>query len=63
MNRYALVVGIGDYAHLKNLSKPVTDAEAMRDVLQTDNNFEVTLLTRGVTRQRLRDALEMLLLK
>ena len=61
--RYALVVGIGDYDHplLPNLSKPRADAEAMRDALQHD--FEVTLLNEGVTRDRLRDALETLLLK
>ncbi len=65
MKRYALVIGIGDYDHgsLPNLSKPKTDAEAMRDVLQADNHFEVTLLNERVTRDRLKDALETLLLK
>ncbi|MGB3768471.1 MAG: caspase family protein [Phormidesmis sp.] len=65
MKRYALVIGISDYSHssLLNLLKPKTDAEAMRDVLQADNNFEVTLLNERVTRDRLKDALETLLLK
>lgn len=63
MKRYALVVGISEYAHLKNLSKPADDAEAMRDALQAGKNFEVELLNKNVTRQRLREALEVLLLK
>ncbi|MBE9063381.1 caspase family protein, partial [cf. Phormidesmis sp. LEGE 11477] len=63
MARYALVVGVGEYDYLPDLSKPRRDAEAMRDVLQTGNRFEVTLLNEGVTRDRLRSALETLLLK
>ena len=65
MKRYALVVGISEYSHssLPDLSKPKTDAEAMRDVLQANNNFEVTLLNERVTRDRLKDALETLLLE
>ena len=63
MKRYALVIGIGDYDHLPPLSKPKSDAAAMQDVLQTNNHFEVTLLNKGVTREKLRDALETLLLK
>jgi uncharacterized caspase-like protein len=61
MKRYALIVGIGDYDHLPNLSKPKADAEAVRDALK--HSFEVTLLNKAVTRERLRDALETLLLK
>ncbi|MEL7067461.1 MAG: caspase family protein, partial [Cyanobacteria bacterium J06581_3] len=63
MNRYALIIGVGKYDHLPNLSKPEVDAAAMRDVLQADNQFEVTLLNEGVTRDKLREALETLLLK
>ncbi len=63
MARYALVIGIGEYDHLPDLLKPKADAEAMRAVLQAGNQFEVTLLNVGVTRDRLREALETLLLK
>ncbi len=63
MARYALVVGIGEYDYLSSLSKPMRDAEAMRAVLQAGNQFEVTLLNERVTRDRLREALETLLLK
>ena len=33
----AFVVGIGDYKHHPKLPKPVTDAEAIRDVLEKQN--------------------------
>ncbi len=62
MKRYALVVGIGEYEHLKDLSKPGTDAEAVRDVLRASKNFEnVALLNEKVTGDRLRSALKTLL--
>ncbi len=63
MARYALVIGIGEYDHLPKLLKPRADAEAMRAVLQAGDQFEVTLLNVGVTRDRLKEALETLLLK
>ena len=42
MARYALIVGISEYKskHLKNLSKPVQDAEAIADVLERYGQFD-----------------------
>ena len=40
MARYALVVGIGDYQHLKSLSKPASDAQTVCDLLRDRGNFD-----------------------
>ena len=64
MARYALVVGIAEYGsrHLKNLSKPVGDAEAIAHVLKTHGQCEqVTVLKGTVTTQKLGNALKTLL--
>ncbi|BAY26286.1 diguanylate cyclase [Calothrix sp. NIES-2100] len=63
MARYALVVGITDYkTPLTNLSKPATDAEAVAQVLKTHGDFEDIKLLKGkVTKQRLGEALNILL--
>ncbi|MEO1350563.1 MAG: caspase family protein, partial [Cyanobacteria bacterium J06635_15] len=64
MARYALVVGIAEYSspHLKNLSKPASDAEAVAALLKTHGQCEqVTVLKGAVTRKRLVEALKTLL--
>jgi Caspase domain len=63
MARYALVVGITDYKNpLTNLSKPATDAEAVAQLLKAHGDFEDIKLLKGkVTKQRLGEALNILL--
>ncbi len=65
MVRYALVVGISNYQSPSlNLSKPVTDAQAVAQVLkQSHLSQEITLLTGSVTGSELGQALQRLLLQ
>ena len=65
MARYALVVGIGDYQHLKLLSKPASDAQTVCDLLRDRGNFNEihTLLDAEATYAALSDRLEYVLLK
>ncbi|NEZ54584.1 NB-ARC domain-containing protein [Adonisia turfae] len=64
MARYALVVGISDYKsnYLKNLSKPIGDAEAIAQLLRDHGQCErVTVLSGHVTAEELEDALTQLI--
>ncbi|MFG6103464.1 NB-ARC domain-containing protein [Leptothoe sp. EHU-05/26/07-4] len=64
MARYALVVGISDYKsnYLKNLSKPIGDAEAIAQLLRDHGQCErVTVLSGHVTAEELEDALTKLI--
>ncbi|MEB3357615.1 MAG: caspase family protein [Synechococcales bacterium] len=63
--RYALVVGISQYkSPLKSLSKTVTDAEAVANVLRSQGGFQdVTPLTGEVNSKKLSEALRQLLLE
>ncbi|EKV01317.1 hypothetical protein Lepto7375DRAFT_3483 [Leptolyngbya sp. PCC 7375] len=64
MARYALVVGISDYksSDLKNLSKPVGDAEAIAQILRNHGQCErVTVLSGHVTAEELEEALTKLI--
>ncbi|MEM9264633.1 MAG: caspase family protein [Cyanobacteria bacterium P01_F01_bin.13] len=64
MKRYALVVGIGEYRHLKNLSKPASDAQAVHDLLTQEGDFQaVRLLNEKVTAKKLKDALRQVILQ
>ena len=66
MARYALVVGIAEYdsGYLKNLSKPVGDAEAMAALLDQHGQCErVTVLKGQVTTSALSTALKTLLME
>ncbi len=42
---YALIVGVQDYDHMAPLKTPVSDAQAVADVLQRRYGFQTTLLT------------------
>ncbi|WP_448268354.1 nSTAND1 domain-containing NTPase [Nostoc sp. DSM 114159] len=63
MARYALVVGITDYTNqLSNLTKPVTDAEAVAQVLKAHGDFEDIVVLKGkVSTTKLAEALKTLL--
>ena len=67
MARYALVVGISEYKskHLKNLSKPVGDAEAISALLDKYGQFDTkpTVLKGAVTSVQLVEALQTFLEK
>ncbi|WP_017652228.1 caspase family protein [Fortiea contorta] len=66
MARYALVVGIKDYESnsLNNLTKPATDAEAVKQVLEAHGDFEDIVLLKGkVSTTKLAKALKTLLQK
>ncbi|MBT9312861.1 nSTAND1 domain-containing NTPase, partial [Leptothoe kymatousa] len=65
MKRYALIVGIGEYKYLTDLSKPAGDAQAVHDLLLAHGNFDsIELLqNQNATRQRLFNALEKILLQ
>ncbi|EKV03690.1 WD40 repeat-containing protein [Leptolyngbya sp. PCC 7375] len=64
MKRYALVVGIGDYKYLKDLSKPVNDAQTVHDLLKAEGNFQaVRLLNRKVTAANLKETLKQVILQ
>ena len=63
MARYALVIGIEQYAdpQLKCLSKAVADAEDVAQVLKQFGKYKVTLLTGTVTNQKIAAAFKTLL--
>ncbi|MDZ7955027.1 caspase family protein, partial [Nostoc sp. DedQUE09] len=63
MARYALVVGITDYTNqLSNLTKPVTDAEAVAQVLKAHGDFEDIVVLKGkVSTTKLAEAFKTLL--
>ncbi|MEH2258066.1 nSTAND1 domain-containing NTPase, partial [Nostoc sp.] len=63
MARYALVVGITDYTNqLSNLTKPATDAEAVKQVLEAHGDFENSDILKGkVSTTELAEALKTLL--
>ncbi|MEH2008371.1 nSTAND1 domain-containing NTPase, partial [Nostoc sp.] len=63
MARYALVVGITDYTNqLSNLTKPATDAEAVKQVLKAHGDFEDIKILKGkVSTNELAEALTTLL--
>ena len=62
--RYALVVGISDYTlPLKHLTKTARDAETMAQVLEDYGEYQVTRLIGSISRERLIQALRVLLLK
>ncbi|MEA5467049.1 NB-ARC domain-containing protein [Leptothoe sp. PORK10 BA2] len=62
MARYALVIGISEYKNLKNLSKPVGDAEAIAALLRTYGGCEqVKVLKGGVSAEQLESALTTLI--
>ncbi|PHM06867.1 nSTAND1 domain-containing NTPase [Nostoc sp. 'Peltigera malacea cyanobiont' DB3992] len=63
MARYALVVGITDYTNqLSNLTKPVTDAEAVAQVLKAHGDFEDIAVLKGkVSTTKLAEAFKTLL--
>lgn len=65
MARYALVVGISDYqSSSRSLSKTVTDAQMVAQVLEQSNLFQkITRLTGTVTGNQLGQALQKLLLQ
>ncbi|WP_008312329.1 caspase family protein [Leptolyngbya sp. PCC 6406] len=69
MPRYALIVGIGHYHVLQNLSKPEGDAQTVHDLLKQQGDFDhIHLLNHstvpdGVTFEVLNDALVTLLEK
>ncbi|MEO1401685.1 MAG: caspase family protein, partial [Cyanobacteria bacterium J06635_1] len=64
MKRYALIVGIGEYKHLTNLSKPASDAQAVHDLLKAEGDFQdIQLLNKQVTEDKLKAALKTLLLQ
>ncbi len=44
---HALVIGNNDYAHLRNLTTAVGDADAVATLLEEKYGFNVTKLTRG----------------
>ncbi len=54
MKRYALAIGIGQYQHLKPLSKPAIDAAAVQRILQERGDFslEIPLLVDGQATQK-----------
>ncbi|MCM8531971.1 MAG: caspase family protein [Lentisphaeraceae bacterium] len=41
---HALVIGINNYKHLSNLKTPISDATAVKDVLEKNYGFNVTML-------------------
>ncbi|PSB27427.1 caspase family protein [Stenomitos frigidus] len=47
MKRYALVIGIGKYANLNELSKPASDAQAVAEVLKKHGDFQEVILLNG----------------
>ncbi len=47
MKRYALVIGIGKYANLNELSKPASDAQAVAEVLRKHGGFQDVKLLNG----------------
>lgn len=47
MKRYALVIGIGKYTNLNELSKPASDAKAVAEVLRQYGNFQEVTLFNG----------------
>ncbi|MEO1592537.1 MAG: caspase family protein, partial [Cyanobacteria bacterium J06632_22] len=65
MKRYALIIGIGEYQHLPNLSKPVGDATAVYELLKAEGEFQdIKLLTgKKVTTKALQKELKTLLLQ
>ncbi|MBW4473514.1 MAG: caspase family protein [Stenomitos rutilans HA7619-LM2] len=48
MKRYALVIGIGKYANLNELSKPASDAQAVAEVLKKHGDFQEVTLLNGI---------------
>jgi uncharacterized caspase-like protein/energy-coupling factor transporter ATP-binding protein EcfA2 len=47
MKRYALVIGIGKYTNLNELSKPANDARAVAEVLRQYGDFQEVILLNG----------------
>src|SRR5262245_25633464 len=53
---YALLIGIDNYQNLRKLETPISDAQAIKQVLETNYGFKVELLT-DPTRYKILSAL------